>query len=178
MENALALAGKKVLVVGAARSGIASARFLAARGAVVALNDRKPLESWSTEALALRDKGVGLVPGDVPGWLLDQIELVVVSPGVPTKSIPLRYADRAGAEVIGEVELASRYLKGRIVAITGSNGKTTTTTLVGELLKDAGLPVQVGGNIGKALMNLVESSHDEGWTVVEVSSFQLETIKD
>jgi UDP-N-acetylmuramoylalanine--D-glutamate ligase len=178
MENALEVTGKKVLVVGAARSGIASARFLAARGAVVALNDRKPLENWSAEALALKDEGVGLVPGDVPGWLLDQIELVVVSPGVPTKSIPLRYADRAGAEVIGEVELASRYLKGRIVAITGSNGKTTTTTLVGELLKDAGLAVQVGGNIGKALMNLVESSHDEGWTVVEVSSFQLETIKD
>lgn len=170
--------GKKVLVIGAARSGIASARFLARRGAIVALNDRKPIEEWSEEALELHHEDVGLVPGDLPSWLLDQVELVVVSPGVPSASIPLRYADRAGAEVIGEVELASRYLKGRIVAITGSNGKTTTTALTGALLGDAELPVQVGGNIGNALINLVESSRDDGWTVVEVSSFQLETIKE
>jgi UDP-N-acetylmuramoylalanine--D-glutamate ligase len=170
--------GKKVLVVGAARSGIASASFLARRGAIVALNDAKPIEKWSDKARALREEGVGLVDGDVPGWLLDQLELVVVSPGVPTKSIPLRYAERAGAEVIGEVELASRYLKGRIVAITGSNGKTTTTSLIGELLKGAGLQVQVGGNIGKPLISLVEDSREDGWTVVEVSSFQLETIKE
>ena len=89
--------GKKVLVVGAARSGIASASFLAQRGAIVALNDSKALEKWSAKALALRDEGVGLIGGEVPGWLLDQLELVVISPGVPTKSIPLRYADRAGA---------------------------------------------------------------------------------
>jgi UDP-N-acetylmuramoylalanine--D-glutamate ligase len=103
---------------------------------------------------------------------------LVISPGVPTKAIPIRYAERAGAEVIGEVELASRYLKGRIVGITGSNGKTTTTQLTGELLKDAGLPTQVGGNIGKPLISLVETSRDDGWTVVELSSFQLETIKE
>jgi UDP-N-acetylmuramoylalanine--D-glutamate ligase len=172
------VAGKKVLVIGAARSGIASARFLAKRGAVVALNDQQPIEKWQEAALTLKDEGVGLIAGDVPSWLLDQLELVVVSPGVPIKSIPIRYADRAGAEVIGEIELASRYLKGRIVAITGSNGKTTTTTLIGELLKGAGLPVQVGGNIGKALITLAENSHEDGWTVVEVSSFQLETIKE
>src|SRR4029077_10350618 len=104
------VAGKKALVVGAARSGIASARFLARHGAIVALNDRKPIEEWSEEALALHHEEVGLVPGDLPGWLLDQVELVIVSPGVPTNSIPLRYADRAGAEIIGEIELASRYL--------------------------------------------------------------------
>ena len=172
------VAGKKVLVVGAARSGIASAAFLTGEGAKVALTDQKPLEKWSKAALGLQEQGVGLVPGEVPSWLLDQVELVVVSPGVPTNSIPLRYAERAGAEVIGEIELASRYLKGRIVAITGSNGKTTTTSLVGELLRDAGLTVQVGGNIGKPLIGLIESSRDEGWTVVEVSSFQLETIRE
>jgi UDP-N-acetylmuramoylalanine--D-glutamate ligase len=104
--------------------------------------------------------------------------LVVISPGVPAKAIPLRYAERAGAEVIGEVELASRYLQGRIVAITGSNGKTTTTSLIGKLLEDAGLKVQVGGNIGTPLISLVESSSADGWTVVEMSSFQLETIKE
>ena len=147
-------------------------------GATVALNDRKPLDQWSPEALALKESGVGLLPGDPPGWLLDQIELVVVSPGVPANIIPIRYAERAGAEVIGEVELAARYLKGRIVAITGSNGKTTTTSLIGELLRDAGLPgVQVGGNIGKALISMVEDSREDGWTVVELSSFQLETIR-
>ena len=170
--------GKKVLVIGAGRSGVASARFLAARGAIVALNDAQPLEKWSAEALALKEQGVGCLSGEVPGWLLDQLELVVISPGVPVKSIPVRYAERAGAEVIGEVELASRYLKGRIVAITGSNGKTTTTTLIGKLLEDAGVPVRVGGNIGTPLISLVEDSRYDGWTVVEMSSFQLETIKE
>lgn len=171
------MSGKKVLIIGAARSGIAAARFLVERGAIVALNDQKPIEKWSAEALALKESGVGLLPGDPPGWLLDQIELVVVSPGVPATIIPIRYAERAGAEVIGEVELAARYLKGRIVAITGSNGKTTTTSLIGELLRDGGLPVQVGGNIGKALISMIDDSRDDGWTVVELSSFQLETIK-
>lgn len=170
--------GRKVLVVGAARSGIASARFLAQRGATVALNDRKPLAEWSAEALGLKTEGVGLVEGEPPSWLLDQVDLVVLSPGVPTKAIPIRYADRRGAEVIGEIELASRFLRGRVVAITGTNGKTTTTSLIGEMLKDAGLNVQVGGNIGKALISMVDSSRDDGWNVVEVSSFQLETIVD
>jgi len=172
------VAGKKVLVMGAARSGIASARFLSQRGAIVALNDQKPLDEWPAEALALKGEAVGCISGEVPSWLLDQIELVVMSPGVPSKSIPMRYAERAGAEVIGEVELASRYLQGRIVAITGTNGKTTTTTLIGAMLKDAGMTVQVGGNIGTALISLVDSSRPDGWTVVEVSSFQLETTVD
>ncbi|HKP72033.1 MAG TPA: UDP-N-acetylmuramoyl-L-alanine--D-glutamate ligase [Pyrinomonadaceae bacterium] len=170
--------GKKVLVIGAARSGVAAARFLAARGAIVALNDRKAIEEWTNEARALKGEGVGLLAGDVPMWLMDQIELVVTSPGVPSKNIPVRYMDRAGAEVIGEVELAARFLRGRIVAITGTNGKTTTTALVGELLRGAGLPVQVGGNIGTPLVSLVDSSRDDGWTVAEVSSYQLETIAE
>jgi UDP-N-acetylmuramoylalanine--D-glutamate ligase len=176
--NEVNLSSKKVLVLGAARSGVACARFLAARGAVVALNDRKALEEWPEAALALKAEGVGLLPGDVPMWLLDQVELVVLSPGVPTKIIPARYAERAGALVIGEIELAARFMRGRIVAITGTNGKTTTTSLIGELLKDAGLHVQVGGNIGTPLISLVESSRDDGWTVAELSSFQLETIAD
>jgi UDP-N-acetylmuramoylalanine--D-glutamate ligase len=171
------LSGKKVLIIGAARSGIAAAKFLVERGAIVALNDQKPLEKWSAEALALKELGVGLLPGEPPSWLLDQLDLVVVSPGVPATIIPIRYAERAGAEVIGEVELAARYLKGRIVAITGSNGKTTTTSLIGELLANAGLTVQVGGNIGKPLISMVGTSREDGWTVAELSSFQLETIK-
>jgi UDP-N-acetylmuramoylalanine--D-glutamate ligase len=169
------LAGKKVLIIGAARSGIAAAKFLVEQGATVALNDQKPIEKWTEDALALKHLGVGLLPGDPPSWLLDQLDLVVVSPGVPATIIPIRYAERAGAEVIGEVELAARYLKGRIVAITGSNGKTTTTSLIGELLRDAGMNVQVGGNIGKPLISMIDSSRDDGWTVAELSSFQLET---
>src|SRR5918997_4206114 len=173
------LDGKKVLVIGAGRSGVASARFMAARGALVVLNDRKEFIDWTNDALALKGEGVvKLLAGDVPSWLLDQIELVVVSPGVPSKSIPVRYAERAGAEVIGEIELAWRFLRGRVVGITGTNGKTTTTTLIGELLKDAGLPVQVGGNIGTPLVSLADESRDDGWTVVELSSYQLETIKE
>ena len=174
----LKLAGRKALVIGAARSGIASARFLAQRGATVALNDRKPLSDWSQEARDLKTEGVGLVEGDPPSWLLDQIDLLIVSPGVPTKAIPIRYAERRGVEVIGEIELASRFLRGRIVAITGTNGKTTTTTLIGQMLKDGGLKAQVGGNIGTPLISMIDSSRDDGWTVVEVSSFQLETIVD
>ena len=172
------IAGRKALVIGAARSGIASARFLAQRGATVALNDRKPLSEWSQEARDLKTEGVGLVEGDPPSWLLDQVNLLIVSPGVPTNAIPIRYAERRGVEVIGEIELASRFLKGRIVAITGTNGKTTTTSLIGQMLTDGGLNVHVGGNIGRALISMIDSSRDDGWTVVEVSSFQLETIVD
>src|SRR5690349_7992950 len=170
------ISGRKALVIGAARSGIASARFLAQRGATVALNDRKALSEWSQAALDLKTEGVGLIEGDPPSWLLDQIDLLIVSPGVPTKAIPIRYAERRGVEVIGEIELASRFLRGRIVAITGTNGKTTTTTLIGEMLKDGGLNVQVSGNIGMPLVSMIDSSREDGWTVVEVSSFQLETI--
>lgn len=166
------------MVIGAARSGIASARFLAQHGATVALNDRKSIEEWSPAALALKTEGIGCVPGEPPSWLLDQIDLVVISPGVPPKIIPVRYAERRGAEVIGEIELASRFLQGRIVAITGTNGKTTTTSLIGQMLKDAGLHVQVGGNIGTALISMIDASRDDGWNVVELSSFQLETIVD
>ena len=173
------LQGRKSLVLGAGKSGIASAKFLAERGAVVALHDKKPIEKWSDEARSLKEKfGVGLIDGNLPSWLLDQIDLVVISPGVPTNTIPARYVDRKDGEVIGEVELAYRFTKGRIVGITGSNGKTTTTTLIGELLKNSGIETQVGGNIGTPLLNLIETSGGNGWTVAELSSFQLETIKD
>ncbi len=171
--------GRKALVLGAGKSGIASAKFLAERGAVVALHDRKPVEEWSDAARSLKETHkVGLIGGDVPSWLLDQIDLVVISPGVPTNTIPARYVDRKDGEVIGEVELAYRFMKGRIVGITGSNGKTTTTTLIGEILKNAGIVTQVGGNIGTPLLDLATASTDETWTVAELSSFQLETIKD
>ena len=173
------LEGKKTLVLGAGKSGIASAKFLAERGATVALHDKKPLETWTDEAKSLKVKfNVGLIDGNLPSWLLDQIDLVIISPGVPTNTIPARYVDRKDGEVIGEVELAYRFLKGRIVGITGSNGKTTTTTLIGELLKNAGIETLVGGNIGTPLLDLTAIATEKTWTVAELSSFQLETIKD
>src|SRR5437868_8023101 len=154
--------GKKALVLGAGKSGVASAKFLAERGAVVALHDKNEVEKWSPAARSLNTiHNVGLLSGQIPSWLLDQIDLIVISPGVPTNTIPARYVDRKDGEVIGEVELAYRFLKGRIVGITGSNGKTTTTALIGELLKNAGIAAQVGGNIGTPLLSLVEASADD-----------------
>lgn len=171
--------GRKALVLGAGRSGMASAAFLAQRGAKVALHDKKPIAEWPATAKALKEKHrVGLIDGQIPLWLLDQIDLIVISPGVPTNTIPARYVDRKDGEVIGEVELAYRFIKGRIVAVTGSNGKTTTTTLIGEMLRRAGIRTLVGGNIGRPLLSLTEETTEETWTVVELSSFQLEAIVD
>lgn len=173
------IAGRKTLVLGAGKSGIESAKFLARRGAIVALHDKREIENWTEAARSLKETdNVALISGQIPSWLLDQIDLVVISPGVPTNTIPARYVDRKDGEVIGEVELAYRFLKGRVVGITGSNGKTTTTTLIGEILKNAGITTLVGGNIGTPLLSLAESSTGETWTVAELSSFQLETIRD
>ena len=173
------IAGKKTLVLGAGKSGVASAKFLAKRGAqAVALHDKKPIAEWTEEARSLKSEKIGLLDGQIPSWLLDQIDLIVISPGVPKTSVPARYVERKDGEVIGEVELAYRFLKGRVVGITGSNGKTTTTTLIGELLKNAGIETQVGGNIGTPLVDLIETATENSWTVCELSSFQLETIKD
>lgn len=171
--------GRKALVLGAGKSGIASAKFLAGRGAIVALHDKNEVENWPEAARSLKQThNVGVMSGQIPSWLLDQIDLVVISPGVPTNTVPARYVDRKDGEVIGEIELAYRFMKGRIVGITGSNGKTTTTTLIGEILKNAGIETQVGGNIGTPLLSLAETSTEQTWSVVELSSFQLETIKD
>lgn len=173
------IAGRKALVLGAGKSGIESARFLARHGAVVALHDKKEVEGWSEAARSLKEThNIALISGLIPSIMLDQVDLVVISPGVPTNSIPARYVDRKDGEVIGEIELAYRFMKGRIVGITGSNGKTTTTTLIGEILKEARIPTLVGGNIGTPLLSLAETTDENTWTVVELSSFQLETIRD
>ena len=100
------LSGRKSLVLGAGKSGVASAKFLAERGTIVALHDQKEVETWSEEARSLKEKKIGLIGGNLPSWFLDQIDLVVISPGVPTKTIPAQYVNRKDGEVIGEVELA------------------------------------------------------------------------
>jgi len=170
------LTGEKILVVGLARSGVAAAEFLAARGARVTVNDARP-ESELQQATDLRAKGIEVIGGGHPQELFEKADLIVVSPGVPLALEPFRRARVAGVQIISEIELASRFLRGKLIGITGSNGKTTTTTLIGELLKDAGFPTQVGGNIGTPLISLVETSRDGGLTVAELSSFQLEAIE-
>src|SRR5215475_7004455 len=168
--------GKNILVVGLARSGAAAAEFLLSRGARVVVNDAKP-ESELKEAYSLRAKGIEVVAGSHPPELFGKSNLIVVSPGVPLALEPFRRAREAGVEIISEVELAARFLRGRLVGITGSNGKTTTTTLAGVLLKGAGLPTLVGGNIGEPLVSLVNASREDGFTVIELSSFQLEAVE-
>ena len=168
------VAGKNALVLGMARSGLAAAEFLSGKGAQVKVSDKRKEQELQTEIGFLRKLGIGYeVGGHAEGSFL-AADFVVVSPGVPLSLPLLKKASQAGKEVISEIELASRFLQGRMVGITGSNGKTTTTTLVGEILKAAGFSVQVGGNIGTALSSLVERSTPETITVVELSSFQLE----
>ncbi|HVG21718.1 MAG TPA: UDP-N-acetylmuramoyl-L-alanine--D-glutamate ligase, partial [Blastocatellia bacterium] len=168
--------GKKVLVVGVARSGVAAARLLASRGAMVIANDIRPEAQLAREAEELRKLGVMLSLGSHPESLFVNAELIVLSPGVPADIAPLESARRAGVEIISEPELAGRFLRGRMIGVTGSNGKTTTTTLVGDLMRAAGADVIVGGNIGMPLTGLIEKSGEQTWTVAELSSFQLEMI--
>ena len=165
--------GKRVTVAGAARSGVAAADLLVRRGADVTLSDTR---DRIDEENRLRTAGVNLELG---GHQLDTFvnaDLVVLSPGVPVSSPPVTAAQRAGVTVIGELELAARWLRGRIVAITGTKGKSTTTTLTGRMLEAGGHKVLVGGNIGVALSAQVEQSTDDTIHVIETSSFQLETI--
>jgi UDP-N-acetylmuramoylalanine--D-glutamate ligase len=171
------LQGKKVLVVGLARTGVVVALFSAGYGATVTATDEKPEAQLAETAARLRDAGVKLeLGGHNPASFLEQ-DLIVVSPGVPAKLPPLDQARTKGVPVWSEVELAWRFLRGKLVAITGSNGKTTTTSLVAHLLKTAEIPMLVGGNIGVPLLALVERSLDTTVTVAEISSFQLETIE-
>ena len=169
--------GKRVLVVGLGKSGIASALFLADHGARVAVSDTKSEEELHHEIPQLLDRGIVVEAGYHNERTFKEQELIVISPGVPFDVPQLEQARRAGIPVIGEVELAARYLKGQVVAITGSNGKTTTTTLAGEIIAAGGKRTLVGGNIGTPAISFVETATDDTWVVLEVSSFQLETIE-
>ena len=164
--------GKRVTVVGAARSGVAAAQLLVRRGASVTLSDKRDRVD---EEAALRSAGVELELGGHRAETFTTADLIVLSPGVPGSLPELVDARRAGVPVIGELELASRWLRGRMVAITGTKGKSTTTTLTGRMLEAGGHRVLIGGNIGHALSAQVESSTAETIHVVETSSFQLES---
>jgi UDP-N-acetylmuramoylalanine--D-glutamate ligase len=168
---------KRVLVVGLGKSGVASALFLKQRGARVTVSDTKSPDQLREEIPMLLDHGIAVETGGHGERTFREQDLIVVSPGVPVDAAPLLQARAAGEPVIGEIELAAQNLPGDIVAITGSNGKTTTTTLVGEILAAGGLPVSVGGNIGTPAISLVERVTRQTVVVLEVSSFQLETIQ-
>jgi UDP-N-acetylmuramoylalanine--D-glutamate ligase len=171
------LNNKRVLVVGLGKSGVASALFLKARGARVTVSDSKPQEQFGDEIPTLLDHGIAVETGAHGERTFQGQDLIVVSPGVPVDAPPLVQARALGETVIGEIELAARFFPGPIIAITGSNGKTTTTTLAGEIVAAGGHPTVVGGNIGTPAISLVESATPETIAVLEVSSFQLETIQ-
>jgi len=166
------VSGQQVLVVGAARSGVAAAHLLATRGARVTLTDRK---MEIPEAAELRTAGVRLELGGHHARSFDTANLIVLSPGVPGELPEIARARALGVPVIGELELASRWLRGPIVAITGTKGKSSTTTMVGRMLEASGKRVLVGGNIGVPVSAQVDVSTEDTVHVIEASSFQLET---
>ena len=170
------LRGKRVTVVGLARSGIAAARLLTKLGARVTATDTKSLTALTPEARDLRMAGIALYPGGHPPEAFRDAELVVVSPGVPADHPALVGVRARGVPVVGEIELAWRVMDAEFIAITGTNGKTTTTALAGAILKEQIRPVLVGGNIGTPLAAHALDFPVDGIVVAEVSSFQLETI--
>jgi UDP-N-acetylmuramoylalanine--D-glutamate ligase len=168
---------KRVLVVGLGKSGVASALFLKAHGARVTVSDTKSSDQLRDEIPLLLDHGIAVETGGHGERTFRGQDLIVVSPGVPVDAPPLVQARASGEPVIGEVELAAQHLPGPIVAITGSNGKTTTTSLTGDIITAGGFPTVVGGNIGTPAISLVERAARETVIVLEISSFQLETIQ-
>ncbi|HYT20297.1 MAG TPA: UDP-N-acetylmuramoyl-L-alanine--D-glutamate ligase [Candidatus Polarisedimenticolia bacterium] len=177
MLNPFELRGKRVLVVGLARTGVATALFCAARGAHVTATDART-ENEIGEAIApLRSAGISLeLAGHRENSFLEQ-DLIVPSPGVPADSPLLQAARVKGVTIWSEVELADRFLRGRLIGITGSNGKTTTTSLIEYILKNTGFSTILAGNIGTPLIARVEQTSDDTITVAELSSFQLELIE-
>ena len=170
------LKNKRVLVVGLGKSGVSAALYLRRLGARVTVSDTRAGEALAKEIPALLDAGVMVETGGHGVLTFRRQDLIVVSPGVPLSTPEIQKSIAFGVPVIGEIELAFQGLHGKVIAITGSNGKTTTTSLVGHILQHAGMETKVGGNIGLPVVDLVEGSTEKTWSVLEVSSFQLETI--
>ncbi|HEX3941412.1 MAG TPA: UDP-N-acetylmuramoyl-L-alanine--D-glutamate ligase [Acidobacteriaceae bacterium] len=169
------LKSKKVLVVGLGKSGLAAALFLRHHGAQVTVSDQRSANALANEIPSLLEAGIAVEAGGHGLLTFRRQDLIVVSPGAPFDTPELVQVRRFGLPVIGELELAFRFLQGKVLAITGSNGKTTTTALAGEIFKAAGEKTLVGGNIGTPVIELVGESSPNSWSVLEVSSFQLET---
>jgi UDP-N-acetylmuramoylalanine--D-glutamate ligase len=170
--------GREVVVLGLARSGAAAATLFHQAGALVTVNDRKE-RSQCPEADSLTALGISVVCGGHPdGLVTERTALLVKNPGIPYSAPPIVEAQRLGVEIVTEVEVAGQLSKAPIIGITGSNGKTTTTTLTGELLKAAGLHPVVAGNIGRPLCEAAQEVREDGWLVAELSSFQLKGTAD
>ena len=177
MANPFELRGKKVLVIGLARTGVATSLFCAARGAGVTATDRRAGAEFGDVLATLRGAGVQLEFGGHSAQTLADKDLIIPSPGVPADAPILRAAREKGITVWSEIELAFRFLKGKLIGITGSNGKTTTTSLIEHILRGSGFSTLLAGNIGTPLISCVEAATDRTWTVAELSSFQLELIE-
>lgn len=176
-EKSLELKSKRVLVVGIGKSGLAASIFAAERGALTVATDIKREEELNNVLELLEEKGIRVISGKHPIEEFTSSDLIIVSPGVPLTIEPLRVAKEQGIKIIGEVELAYHFLKGEIIGITGSNGKSTTTSLIAWIFSSAGKECQPCGNIGCPLIDMVEYDSPEKCYAVELSSFQLETIE-
>ena len=170
------LGGAHALVIGMEKSGLGSVQVLVRQGAAVLATDVKPLPEIPGAAGMLEQLHVPF--RQQSDAVFQGCDLIVISPGVPADLEPLKAARGRGVRVIGEVELAAPFLKGPTIGITGTNGKTTTTALVGHILRESGIPAQVGGNIGTPVTAMIETSRPGQWNVLELSSFQLETIAE
>ena len=177
MSASIELRNKRILVVGLARTGIATALFCAARGARVAATDTRAEKELGDTVAALRKAGVALELGGHRQESVLDADLIIPSPGVPADAPLLKFARSKGVTIWSEIELAYRFLKGRLIGITGSNGKTTTTSLIEHILRSAGFSTILAGNIGTPLISCVDKSSDKTVTVAELSSFQLELIE-
>ena len=170
------LANKTIIVVGLGATGIAVARFLKKRGATVIVSDQAAQETLGSRAQRIHEMGIAMELGHHRTQTFERADLVVLSPGVSHTLEPVLRAKERGVPVIGEIELASRFIKEPIIAITGTNGKTTTTEILGSMLIRSGFNVFVGGNIGNPLISYADGEQKADVIVAEISSFQLDTI--
>jgi UDP-N-acetylmuramoylalanine--D-glutamate ligase len=168
--------GKKIIIIGMGKTGIATARFLGNQGAKVVVTDEKQFDQWGGEFKQIAGEK-WLEVGDYNASVLEGADMVVPSPGVPPNSDLLVEAQKKNIPVVSEIELAYWFLKVPVIAVTGTNGKTTTTTLLGEILRRSGKKVFVGGNIGTPLIEYAETSQKDDFIVAEISSFQLQWIE-
>ena len=169
------LTGKKIVVIGMGKTGIAAARFFGKQGAKVIVTDEQPIDKWGAEFEQIAEEK-WLEIGNYNARILTGACIVVPSPGVPPQNDLLVEALKKNIPVISEIEMAYRFLKVPLIAVTGTNGKTTTTTLLGEILKRSGKKTFVGGNIGNPLIEYVDGSQEDDFIVAEISSFQLQWI--
>ena len=170
------LKNSKALVVGMGRSGFETVSFLTRHGATVTISDMAGEDEMGEAARKFRDLGVRTEFGGHATDTFTDADFIVISPGVPHTLLPIQAAQEKGIPVLGEIELASRFIKEPMIAVTGTNGKTTTTRLIGDMLEQSGQTVFVGGNIGNPLISYLTGHEKVHHLVVEVSSFQLDTI--